>query len=75
MKKSLEKWRNKGMQYSFHIEFADGSNPYYHFPCEYGKHYRELRKWKRKYRLERLNATEYTPGTKTVWYAAYPKEG
>ena len=37
--------------YSFHIQFADGSNPYYHFPCNYAKHAYAIRKWRRLYDL------------------------
>lgn len=59
--------------YSFHITFADGSNPYYHFPCEYGDHYRALCAWKKNYKLQKLNVTEYAPGDKCAWYMAYPK--
>jgi len=33
------------MERSFHIEFDDGSNPYYHFPCEDEQHIKELRRW------------------------------
>ena len=60
--------------YSFHIQFYDGSNPYYHFPCDYGKHYRAMRKWAKNYKLQKLNVTEYAPGDKCVWFMAYPKE-
>ena len=37
---------------AFHIEFADGSNPYFHFACSKKKHESELRKWRRNYNLE-----------------------
>lgn len=36
---------------SFHIEFEDGSNPYYHFPCDSKTHRQELRKWRKNYTL------------------------
>ena len=61
--------------YSFHIQFADGSNPYYHFPAEYSKHYQALRKWAKQYKLQKLNVTEYSCNDKCVWFMAYPKEG
>lgn len=37
--------------YSFHITFADGSNPYYHFPCDLKHHNAALRKWRKMYTL------------------------
>ena len=60
-------------RYSFHIQFADGSNPYYHFSCGYGKHYRAMRSWAKNYKLQKLNVTEYYPNDKCVWLMAYPK--
>ena len=58
--------------YSFHIQFADGSNPYYHFPCEYGKHYRALRAWAKTFNLHRIKKDEMY-GIKTAYFLAYPK--
>lgn len=43
--------------YSFHIQFTDGSNPYYHFPCNYSKHAYAIRKWRRMYDMKVLNRT------------------
>ena len=59
--------------YAFHIQFSDGSNPYYHFPCEQREHCRALRAWKKSYNLTKLNVTEYAPGDQCVWFMAYPK--
>lgn len=59
--------------YSFHIQFADGSNPYYHFPAEYGNHYQALRKWAKNYKLEKIKKTD-NYGIKTTYFMAYPKE-
>lgn len=42
----------QGHEHSFHLTFADGSNPYYHFPCSLQKHRRELRRWRMNYDLE-----------------------
>lgn len=36
---------------SFHIEFEDGSNPYYHFPCPEADHKKALSVWRRMYEL------------------------
>ena len=58
--------------YSFHITFADGSNPYYHFPCEYSKHYRALRKWANTYKLQKGKTVE-TDDCKTAYYTAYER--
>lgn len=60
------------MKYSFHITFADGSNPYYHFPCEYSKHYRALRKWANTYKLQK-EKTVKTDDCKTAYYTAYER--
>ena len=40
-----------GITYSFHIDFADGSNPYYHFPCSKEEHRKAIRKWRRNWKL------------------------
>ena len=49
--------------YSFHIEFTNGSNPFYSFPCNFQQHTAQLRKWKLHYNLETLarvgNTTYY----------------
>lgn len=60
------------MKYSFHITFADGSNPYYHFPCEYGKHYRALQRWANTYKLEKVKTVD-TFGIKTAYFMAYER--
>ena len=60
------------MKYSFHITFADGSNPYYNFPCEYGKHYRALRKWANAYKLKKVKTAD-TFGIKTAYFMAYER--
>ena len=58
--------------YRFHIQFADGSNPYYHFLCEHGKHYRALRKWRNNYFLEQNMRFKVRGGGYTVYFTAYP---
>lgn len=60
--------------YSFHITFADGSNPYYHFPCEYSKHYRALRKWRKSYFLAQTARFKVKGGGYTVFFTATPYE-
>lgn len=57
------------MTYSFHITFADGSNPYYHFPCAYGKHYRALQRWANTYKLEKVKTVE-TNGNRLLFFIA-----
>lgn len=61
--------------YAFHITFANGSNPYYHFPCDYKSHIAAIRKWKRHWNLEvvsrfdgltNFRATEKQPITPQV---------
>lgn len=61
--------------YSFHIEFTNGSNPFFSFPCEYKKHIAQLRRWKARYKLDVLarignttyyRATEKQPATPQV---------
>ena len=37
--------------YSFHIQFTDGTNPYFSFPCDRKKHLAQLRKWRKNYDL------------------------
>ena len=37
---------------SFHIDFKDGSNPYYHFACPIEEHMKALKRWKRNYTLK-----------------------
>lgn len=43
------------MKWSFHIEFEDGSNPYYHFACERELHEKDLNRWRKSYDLELVN--------------------
>lgn len=45
------------MYWSFHIEFEDGSNPYYNFPCTRDRHLKALDKWKKSFDLELIKAT------------------
>lgn len=52
-------------QYSFVLVFANGSNPYYHFPCDYHNHTNAIRKWKRHWNLEVLERN----GTMTFYRA------
>lgn len=61
--------------YAFHIDFANGSNPYYHFPCDHKSHVAAIRKWKLHWNLEVLQrldgityylATEKRPATPQV---------
>ena len=54
--------------YSFHIEFSDHSNPYYHFPCNYRKHLNAIKKWKRNYNLTVLARSE-----NMIYFYAVPK--
>ena len=45
MKASEIKW-------SFHLSFADRSNPYVHFPCSHEEHEKALDEWRKNYDLE-----------------------
>ena len=45
MKASEIKW-------SFHLFFADGSNPYYHMPCSHEEHEKALDEWRKRYDLK-----------------------
>ena len=60
--------------YSFHIQFADGSNPYYHFPAEYGKHYQALQAWKRRYFLQQDMRFKVKGGGYTVYFTAIERQ-
>lgn len=42
------------MEKAFHIEFEDGSNPYYHFPCPEAEHEKQLNRWRVAFDLELL---------------------
>lgn len=41
--------------YSFHLEFTNGSNPYYHFPCDKRHHNAALKKWRKNYELKEIS--------------------
>ena len=56
-------------RYSFVLVFANGSNQYYHFPCEYRRHVNALRQWKRHYTLDAFRRD----GT-TTYYQATEKQ-
>ncbi|MBR4457606.1 MAG: hypothetical protein IKS31_01470 [Clostridia bacterium] len=58
--------------FAFHLAFSDGANPYYHFPTSEKKHRSELRRWRRRYALQRIQSTE-SYGTVTEWYQATEK--
>lgn len=48
--------------FCFHIVFSDGSNPYWHFPTTYRRHYNALCKWKRAYILTRTDRKRAASG-------------
>lgn len=48
--------------FCFHITFDDGSNPYWHFPTTYKRHYDALSKWKKAYALTRTDRKRSTTG-------------
>ena len=52
-------------RYSFVLIFANGSNPYYHLPCEHRQHRNELKKWKRHWTLTKIGCD----GTTTFYQA------
>ena len=59
--------------YSFHLTFADGSNPYYSFPTDETTHKAALRKWKRNYDLILDQRTESPSGSVLELYTATEK--
>ena len=50
--------KGERLMYSFHIDFADGSNPYYHFPCSKEEHRKALRKWRRNWKLTLVSVVD-----------------
>ena len=67
---------DRGRQYSFHITFDDGSNPYWHFPVDKDEHKKALKKWSRGYRLSLIHTTENSiTGTITELYEATRRRG
>lgn len=58
--------------YDFHITFSDGSNPYWHFPTTYKKHYAALRQWKRNYAMLETMRFKRKDGGYTAYYNAIP---
>ena len=56
--------------YSYHIQFADGSNPYYHFPTTYKRHYDSVSKWKRLFALTEVGRERHKGGGFTIFYTA-----
>ena len=59
-----------GVKYSFHLTFADGSNPYYHFPAPRAEHEAALQEWQGRFELQLDKVTETTSETVTEWYTA-----
>ena len=46
------------MKKAFHINFKNGSNPYFHFACPIDEHMKALRKWKRRYTLKLVSVID-----------------
>ena len=61
--------------YSYHITFEDGSNPYYHFPTTYSRHYSSLRKWKKYYILVETGRRRTGRSGYAAFYRATPRNG
>lgn len=61
--------------YSYHITFEDGSNPYYHFPTTYSRHYNSIRRWKKDYVLIQTMRFKVRGGGYTVCYRAISRKG
>ena len=56
--------------YRIHIEFANGSNPYYSFAMPKKEYDKELKEWKKNYNLE----LKWTSSLGTYGYYATEKE-
>jgi len=47
------------LKWSFHLSFADGSNPYIHFPCSHDEHEKALDEWRKRYDLEFVKLSNF----------------
>jgi len=61
--------------YSYHITFEDGSNPYYHFPTTYSRHYNSIRRWKKDYVLIETTRSKSNRCGYMAFYRAIPRKG
>ena len=59
-------------EYAFHLEFEDGSNPYYHYPTDRKLHNAALHGWEQSYELQLDDRTE-SPYVVTEWYTVKDK--
>lgn len=59
----------KATLYSFHLEFPNGANPYYHFPCEYRAYRNALKSWEKSHDLKVLQRISKA-GIVTEFYQA-----